>query len=266
MLTAVAQFGPTTDPDENYAAIQRLTVRASNEGAELVVFPEESMLLAEGLTRSLADAVATEWPRFEERMTRLAAQQHVAIIIGGYEPNSTARPNNTLLAIDSAGAIAARYRKLHLYDAFAYQESSYVTPGTVLPPVVELAGVKVGLLNCYDVRFPEIARHLIELDAKLITISAAWVAGRRKEDHWETLVRARAIENTVWVCGAGSISPDCIGDSLIVDPMGIVRVCVGDELETVAIADISSSRTDSVRHTLPALDNRRINLAMSVKD
>jgi predicted amidohydrolase len=266
MLTAVAQFGPTTDPEANYAVIERLTARAHAEGAELVVFPEESMILAEGLARSLADTVHDEWPKFEDRMSRLAALQHIAIVIGGYEPNGTTRPNNTLLAIAADGAVAARYRKLHLYDAFAYQESSYVTAGSVMPPVVELAGVRVGLLNCYDVRFPEMARHLIGLDAELITISAAWVAGRRKEDHWETLVRARAIENTVWVCAAGSISPDCIGDSLIVDPMGIVRVAVGDEPETVAIVEISPTRTDAVRETLPALKNRRIDLAMSVKD
>jgi deaminated glutathione amidase len=266
MLTAVAQFGPTIDADENLAAIERLTVRARRAGAELVVFPEESMLLAEELHEPLASVVQSAWPKFEDSMSRVAATHEIAMVVGGYEPNGSDRPNNTLLAIDSSGSTVASYRKLHLYDAFAYRESSYVTAGSEMPPVVELAGVRVGLLNCYDIRFPEIARHLISLDAELITVSAAWVAGRRKQDHWETLVRARAIENTVWVAAAGSISDDCIGDSLVVDPMGVVRAAVGDESEAIAVADISTARTEAVRRTLPALENRRIELAMSVKD
>jgi predicted amidohydrolase len=190
----------------------------------------------------------------------------VAIIAGGYEPNGTERPNNTLVAVDSTGAPVAHYRKLHLYDAFSYQESAYVTPGPELPPVVELAGVRVGLVNCYDLRFPELTRHLMAQGADLISISAAWVAGRRKEDHWETLVRARAIENTVWVAAAGSISPSCIGASLVVDPLGVVRAALGDEREATVTVDISPSRTEAVRRVLPSLENRRIELAMSVKD
>jgi hypothetical protein len=117
MLTAVAQFGPTTDPEANYAAIERLTARAHAGGAELVVFPEESMIVAEGLTRSLADTVHDEWPKFEDRMSRLAALQRIAIVIGGYEPNDTTRPNNTLLAITADGVVAARYRDSGFGDA-----------------------------------------------------------------------------------------------------------------------------------------------------
>ncbi len=266
MLTAVAQFGPTTDAAANLDAIDRLVGDAAARGAALVVLPEEAMLLAEGLDRPLAELVETAWPAFEARLAELAVAHGVALIAGGYEPNGSDRPSNTLVAIDATGAVLARYRKLHVYDAFAYQESAYVTPGDALPPVVELAGIRVGLVNCYDVRFPELTRHLIAGGADLIAISAAWVAGHRKEDHWETLVRARAIENTVWVAAAGSISPDCVGDSLVVDPLGIVRAALGDERDAVAVVDISPERTAAVRRTLPALANRRIDLAMSIKD
>ena len=155
MKISVAQFGPTTDAAANRSEIGALVAQSVAEGARLVVLPEEAMLLAEDLPAPLAEVVATEWALFEQFLIDLAVQHSVAIIAGGYEPNGTDRPFNTLIAIDTDGTVAARYHKLHLYDAFAYQESGYVTPGQELPPVVELAGIRVGLINCYDLRFPE---------------------------------------------------------------------------------------------------------------
>lgn len=266
MRVAIAQFGPTIDATANLAAIDRLTAAASAEGAALAVFPEEAMLTTDGLDRPLSEVVDVAWRRFEDHLCGLATKYGIAIIAGGYEPNATTRPNNTLIAVDSTGDVVARYRKLHLYDAFAYRESDYVTPGLELPPVVELAGLRVGLVNCYDLRFPELTRHLIAQGADLVSISAAWLAGHRKADHWETLVRARAIENTVWVVGAGSIASSCIGDSLVVDPLGVVKASLGEEREAIATVDISPARTEAVRHVLPALHNRRIELTMTVRD
>jgi predicted amidohydrolase len=266
MRVAIAQFSPTTDVTENLAAIDRLTTRAAAGGAKLIVFPEEAMATVDGLADPLSEFVDANWPRFEASVSALAARYGIAIIAGGYEPNGTTRPNNTLLATDSTGDVVARYRKLHLYDAFAYQESKYVTSGPELPPVVTLAGLRVGLVNCYDLRFPELARHLIAQGADLISISAAWMAGNRKADHWETLVRARAIENTVWVAAAGSVAPNCIGDSLVVDPLGVVKAALGDEPEATVTVEISPARTEAVRRVLPALENRRIELTMTVKD
>jgi predicted amidohydrolase len=266
MRVAIAQFAPTTDATTNLAAIDRLTARAATDGAELIVFSEEAMLTVDGLDHPLSELVDVKWPLFETFVSGLAAKHGVAVIAGGYEPNGTTRPNNTLVAMDSTGDVVTRYRKLHLYDAFAYQESKYVTPGPTLPPVIELAGLRVGLVNCYDLRFPELVRHLISQGADLISVSAAWVAGHRKADHWETLVRARAIENTIWVAAAGSVAPNCVGDSLVVDPLGVVKAALGDEKEATVTVEISPTRTEDVRRVLPALENRRIELAMTVKD
>ncbi|MCU1569713.1 MAG: carbon-nitrogen hydrolase family protein [Naasia sp.] len=266
MKVAIAQFGPTADFDANYAEIRTLTARAVAEGARLVVFPEEAMVLAEALREPIAGAVAVQWPRFEQLLTALAVEHDVAIIAGGYEPSSSERPYNTLLAVDAGGVVAARYHKLHLYDAFSYQESAYVTPGADLPPVVQLAGLKVGLINCYDIRFPELARHLIDSGAELLTVSAAWVDGLRKAEHWSTLLSARAIENTVWLAAAGSISAGCIGDSVILDPLGVERAALGDELSAVAVIDVTAERTEFVRAKLPALANRRLDLAITVRN
>lgn len=265
MKIAVAQSRPTIDIENNRQEIIRLTEQAAADGARLVVFPEEAMMLAEDLPEPLTAVVEREWAPFEMFIINLARQHDVAIVIGGYQPNGTDRPHNTLLAVDNDGTLKAGYHKLHLYDAFSYQESEYVTPGTELPPVVELAGVKVGLINCYEVRFPEQARYLIDQGAQILTVSAAWVAGARKEDHWTTLVRARAIENTTWVIAASTVSDGCVGLSMIVDPLGIERVNLGEQ-PGVAVVDVTPERTAEVRAILPSLANRRMTLTYAVKE
>ena len=264
MRTAVAQFGPSAEPAANLAVIEDLVAEAARQNAGLVILPEESMLLAGEVGLGLEDLVARTWPRFVSTLTRLATSHRVAIIAGGYEPSGSSRPNNTIVAVDSTGVVAAEYRKLHLYDAFAYRESDYVTPGTQLPPVVDLDGLRVGLVNCYDIRFPEVARHLMQHGAELLAVPAAWVNGPHKKDHWLILNRARAIENTVWVAAAGAVSDDCLGSSLIVDPMGEVVADLGDEPQAVVVAEVSTDRTVLVRHALPALENRRIALTYQV--
>lgn len=265
MKIAVAQSRPTIDIENNRQEITRMAGQAAADGARLIVFPEEAMLLAGEFTEPLSAIVEREWAPFEAFITDLARLLNLAIVIGGYEPSGTDRPHNTLLAIENDGTIKARFHKLHLYDAFTYQESEYVTPGTELPPVVDLAGVKVGLINCYEVRFPEQARYLIDQGAQVLTVSAAWVAGARKEDHWTTLVRARAIENTSWVIAASSVSDDCVGLSMIVDPMGIERVNLGEQ-PAVAVVDVTPERADEVRAILPSLKNRRLTLTYAVKE
>lgn len=265
MKIAVAQSRPTIDIENNREEITRLTEAAAADDAQLIVFPEEAMLLAGEVSEPLSAIVKREWPHFETFITDLARRLNIAVVIGGYEPSDSDRPHNTLLAIEQDGTIVARYHKLHLYDAFTYKESEYITPGTELPPVVELAGVKVGLINCYEVRFPEQARYLIDHGADILTVSAAWVAGARKEDHWTTLIRARAIENTTWVVAASSVSEDCVGLSMIVDPLGVERVNLG-ERPGVAVVEVSPERTEEVRAILPSLKNRRMTLTYTVKE
>ncbi|GAA5033910.1 carbon-nitrogen hydrolase family protein [Microbacterium fluvii] len=266
MRIAVAQFGPTKDHTANALTIAQLTADAARDGAQLVVFPEEAMMLTDGHDLPLHEVVAEVWPQFIGLLARLAVEHGIAVIAGGYEPNGTSRPHNTLVCVDHAGAVIAEYRKLHLYDAFAYQESGYVTAGAELPPVVEIDGVRVGLINCYDIRFPELARHLVDSGADVLSVSAAWVDGPHKEDHWTTLLRARAIENTVWLAAAGTITDECIGRSSLIDPLGLVVADLGKDAAAVAVADIDTARTSAVRQTLPALANRRIRLTYEVTE
>jgi predicted amidohydrolase len=171
---------------------------------------------------------------------------------------------NTAVAYDGAGELVASYRKLHLFDAFGQRESDVVAPGSA-PVICTLAGVRTGLQICYDVRFGELSRALAVGGATLLVLPAAWAAGLFKEEHWVTLVRARAIENTVWVAAVGQVpDPDepftraatGIGRSMLVDPLGVVRTDLGPG-PGVAVAEVDADLIGTVRASLPSLDNRR---------
>jgi len=264
LLAAVAQMGPTVDAAANREEIAALVGEAAMAGARLVVFPEESMLLAGEVEGSLGEVVADAWPLFLAQLSLLAVEHELWIIAGGYEPTGTDRPFNTLVVVNPRGELVESYRKLHLYDAFSYRESDYVTGGGELPPVVMIEGVAIGLVNCYDIRFPELSRDLVTRGADVLSVSAAWVAGARKEEHWATLVKARAIENTCWVLASSSTSPECIGNSMVIDPMGVERAGLGPVGSGVALVEISLDHTAEVRDTVPSLANRRLITTIAV--
>lgn len=261
---AAAQFAPTADPRANLATINTLAAEAAASGASILVLPEESMVHTGDITGSLAPVAETHWESFRDGLAASAAVHRIALIASGLEPSGQRRPFNTALAVDVDGRIAGSYRKLHLYDAFTYQESARVQPGDALPPVVRLAGCAVGLVNCYDLRFPELSRALMDAGAEVLAVTAAWMRGRCKEDHWNTLLRARAIENTVWVAASGNSCEECIAGSKVVDPLGIVVADAGETNEGWCSAEASDTRIESVRQALPALANRRIELRYAV--
>ena len=265
MKIAAAQFAPTADLHENLAQIEALAHEAASAGNRLLVLPEEAMVQTGLIEGSLAAFAAGHWDAFRDGLCRIAKEHGIALTASGVEPSGLSRPFNTILAVDTDGTVRGSYRKLHLYDAFAYQESSRIQPGEGLPPVVELGGTRVGLVNCYDLRFPELTRSLVDRGAELIAVSAAWMAGRGKEDHWSTLLRARAIESTTWLAASGNSADDCIAASVVIDPLGVVVSAAGDTDTAWCSADATTSRTAQVRRTLPALANRRIALDYSVK-
>lgn len=205
-----------------------------------------------------ATAVDALWTSFVQGLSVIASEVGIAVIAGGYESSGEDRPFNTLVAIDGGGRILDTYRKLHLYDAFSYQESKRIKPGDGGITVVDIGGFRVGIMTCYDLRFPELARALAEEGADLICVAAAWFKGDHKVDHWETLLKARAIENTCWIAAAGTSSDHCIGHSAILDPMGIPQDFLDDEPEGIATADVTRKRIDEVREFLPVLRNRRL--------
>lgn len=264
MKIAAGQFAPTLDVQSNLAAMGRLARDAAAVGVTLLVLPEEAEVTTGLIEGSLASFASEHWAEFRDGLSRIASEHRIALVASGLEPSGFGRPYNTMLAVDTDGELAGSYRKLHLYDAFAYQESARVMPGNELPPVVRLADRTVGLVNCYDIRFPELTRSLVEAGAEVIAVAAAWMSGRNKEDHWETLLRARAIENTVWVAASGNAAEECVAGSKVIDPMGIVVADAGETEFSWCAADASAARVAQVRATLPALANRRIALDYAV--
>lgn len=246
---ALVQEAATLDPAENRARLAPLTPA----GADLVVFPE---VFARDFGKAGSDVRAYAEPLdgpFATEVARVATERGTTIVAGMFE-RTDALPFNTLVV---RGGAEADYRKIHLYDSFGYRESEALTGGPLTPTVIDIGGVPTGLMTCYDLRFPELARALVDAGAELIVVPAAWVAGERKVDHWRTLLRARAIENTVYVAAAGQPAPRYCGHSMVVDPLGDVVVEAGDGPETVT-ATIDRARLSEARAVNPSLANRRL--------
>lgn len=259
MKISVAQFAPTGSVAENLETMESWAEQASIDGSALVLFPEEAMLAVGKVQGALADAVEHEWSSFVQKLSFIAAKHSIAVIAGGYEGSGESRPYNTLVAIDATGRILGTYRKIHLYDAFSYQESTRIMPGDPeAVPLFEIGGLKFGVQTCYDVRFPELSRRLALAGADVLLVSAAWFKGEHKVEHWETMLKARAMENTVWVAAAGTSSTHTIGHSAILDPMGVPVEFLGDERSGMVTAEVSRRRIDEVREFLPVLANRRL--------
>ncbi|MFF3028543.1 carbon-nitrogen hydrolase family protein [Microbacterium sp. NPDC057944] len=254
---AVCQFAPTAVREENLERIARMTADAARRGAALVVFPEYSGYFVEPMDTSLAENAEQLDGEFVSTLTALAADHGVVIVAGFAERASDeGRVRNTVVAVRGDGVLAT-YRKQHLYDAFGQTESDWVEAGDVGEAATfEVAGIRFGLMTCYDLRFPEVARTLMDAGVDAIVVPAEWVRGPLKEHHWTTLLAARAIENTAYVIAADHPAPIGVGHSQIIDPQGVVLAGVG-VVEGIAVAPVERSAIDRVRAANPSLRVRR---------
>jgi deaminated glutathione amidase len=261
MRIALCQLPVSPDPAVNLSRVRAALAEAAAGGAALAVFPEATMVRFGSDLRAAAEPL--DGP-FCSGLAGACADAGVSAVAGVFEPAPDGRVFNTAVALSAAGSLVASYRKLHLFDALGQRESELVAPGTC-PVVADLAGVRVGLQICYDIRFPELSRALAVGGASLITVSAAWQAGLFKEEHWVTLLRARAIENTVWLAAAGQVpdpdspptrAPTGVGRSMLIDPMGVVRADLGPSAG-VFVVEADMGLVESVRAVLPSLANRR---------
>ena len=251
LRVALVQAASGLDPADNRAALARLVP----DGADLVVFPE-AFARDFGPPGSPVEEYA-ERPAgaFATAVARAARAHDTSVVAGMFETSpDPARPFNTLVL---RGAAAADYRKVHLYDSFGFRESDRLLAGEPVATVVDLAGFRVGLMTCYDLRFPEMARLLVDAGAEVLVAPAAWVAGERKVEHWRTLVRARAIENTCFVVACGQPGPRYTGHSMVVAPTGDVLAEAGADSETIQ-ATLERAVLQETRRTNPSLANRRL--------
>jgi predicted amidohydrolase len=265
---AVVQLNSQDDVAENLARVRSLVEQAAKAGAQLVVLPENFAFMGEeAKKREIAERLDGAFPGpILGALSESARREGVWIVAGGMPEASDdpARPYNTSVAIDPEGAIAATYRKVHLFDVSladgtTLRESAATMAGAE-PVTCEVDGVRLGMTICYDLRFPELYRKLVEQGARIVTVPSAFTLTTGK-DHWHVLLRARAIENQVYVLAPAQHGKHpkgrvTYGKSLVVDPWGeVVAQC--SEGESFAMASIDLAYQDRVRNALPSLVHRR---------
>ncbi|NBX22984.1 MAG: carbon-nitrogen hydrolase family protein [Microbacteriaceae bacterium] len=259
VAVGVVQFSPGPNAPDNVESIRTFVSTAGGSGARLVVLPEYSHAFA-GALGDWVSAVAEplDGP-FVTAIREISAETGVAIVVGMLErSDDPVRPFNTLVAIHPERGVVGAYRKVHLYDAFGASESTWITAGdpAASAVVVELAGLRVGLQTCYDVRFPEVSRRLVDAGAEVLAIPSEWLAGPKKPHHWVALTAARAIENLCYVVAADQIAPVAVGMSRIISPLGETLIDMGQDAG-IAIAFVSPSVLAAARSANPALELRR---------
>jgi len=265
LRVGAVQMRSTEDLAANLATCRTLTAQAAAEGARLVVLPECFSFLGRGEGDKLAVAETMDGSGPIMSTLRELATQHGVWIVGGGTPERIAddpkRTYNTAVVVDPAGTVTARYRKIHLFEVdipggACMRESDATAPGNELV-VAEIAGIKVGLSICYDLRFPELYRALVKQHgAQILLVPAAFTA-HTGAAHWHLLLRARAVEDQAWVVAAAqwgrhNEKRESYGHTLISDPWGTV-VAERAEGDGVIVATLDGATVDKRRMQLPAL-------------
>jgi predicted amidohydrolase len=265
-LAAALQMTSTPDLEKNLVQAEELIELAVRQGAELIGLPENFAFLGrEEEKLAQAGTIALKAEKFLKTM---AQRFQVTILGGGFPVPVESDPNkayNTALLVDPSGIEVSRYEKVHLFDVNVpdgntYRESSTVMAGNTLPPIYSSEKLgKIGLSICYDVRFPELYRHLSLKGAEILFIPAAFTAFTGK-DHWKVLLQARAIENTCYVIAPAQTGNHyerrySHGHAMIIDPWGVILADSGEE-PGMAIAEINPIRLEQVRRQMPSLQHR----------
>ncbi|WP_227985136.1 carbon-nitrogen hydrolase family protein [Nocardia spumae] len=260
---AVVQFGPYTDKAANLATLRAHVRAAAGHGVKVVVAPEYSMFAVKRLDERVVAAAEPVTGPWVSELRGLAAEFGVHVVAGVVESpggEQGERIYNTLVAAGPDAEFAAIYRKVHLYDAFGFRESEVVAPGPIEDPATfAVDGVVFGLQTCFDLRFPEGCRRVAAAGAHVLLLPAQWIPGPGKLDQWTTLLRARAIENTVYVAAADHCAPRGAGGSMIVDPAGNLLAELGDA-DGIATSRVDLDHLRQIRTTNPSLSLRRFTI------
>jgi predicted amidohydrolase len=262
---AAAQLNSSADQQANLATADRLTRAAAADGAALIVLPEKWTAMGTDTDQRAAaqplDGPAVSWAR------ETARELGVEIVAGSILELVPGQEKlaNTSVHVDASGEIRAVYRKVHMFDVEVggrvYRESELEQAGEEIVLSRTGEGVELGLSVCYDLRFPELYRILAVRGARIIAIPAAFTLATTR-DHWETLVRARAIEDQTFVIAANQWGEHPGGQhsggrSMIVDPWGVVLAQAAEAGEAVLVAELDLERQREIRASLPSLANRQ---------
>lgn len=258
---SIGQIESGTDVDANLARIAEAVMEGAAQGARLVLLPEYAMYDKPRVDETFAAVAQPIDGEFVASLSLLAREHGIYLVAGMVERSSDeGRPYNTLVAMSPDGAVVARYRKAHLFDVHGYQESTHIaTPDVVDTAVFQVDDLRVGLMTCYDLRFPEISRVAVDAGAELLVVASAWVPGPAKVDQWLTLSAARAIENTAYVVAVNQAAPLSIGTSVAIDPRGRRLLTLPPE-SAIAVVDIDPATVRAARERDPVLRSRRFRI------
>jgi deaminated glutathione amidase len=210
----------------------------------------------------LAEKITGE---FVTSISEVARKNSVQVVGTFYEKSPKAnRVYDTSFLTDKNGRIVSKYRKIHLYDALGFKESKKLYPGSSVARPIKTSVGKIGMMICYDLRFPEMSRMLASSGSEILIAPSAWVQGKMKEEHWITINKTRAIENGCYVIAPDQVGNIYCGRSMIVDPFGKVLLDM-KKREGIGTADISLDQVKQVRKKLPLLKNRRTDIYADFK-
>lgn len=259
MKVAVIQFKASTNKEVNLKKIISFISKAASKNSTLCAFPEFMMFYTNSsqTSKQLASLAETINGNFVSTIAKAAKENKIQVVGSFYEKSRKKdRVYDTAFIIDKSGKVISTYRKIHLYDALGFKESDKMVSGSKIAKPVKTSLGKVGMMICYDLRFPEMSRSLAAAGSEVLVAPSAWVKGNMKEDHWITINKTRAIENGCYVIAPDQVGNIYCGRSLVVDPYGKILLDMKKK-QGIGFVNIDLDKVKQTRKILPLLKNRR---------
>lgn len=267
MKVAIVQFKASAKKETNLKKIIDYITKAAEKKAVLVAFPEFMMFYTNSSqsSKQLANLAETITGNFITSIAKCAKENHIDVVGSFYEKSTKKdRVYDTSFIIDKNGKVISRYRKIHLYDALGFRESDKLVKGSKIAKPVSTTIGKVGMMICYDLRFPEMSRSLAVAGSEILVAPSAWVKGNMKEEHWITINKTRAIENGCYVIAPDQVGNIYCGRSLVIDPYGKILLDMKKK-QGIGYVDIELKNVKQIRKILPLLKNRRTDIYPTLK-
>jgi len=267
MKVAVVQFKASTNKKVNLKKIISYISKATSKNATLCAFPEFMMFYTSSsqTPKQLVNLAETINGNFVTTIAKAAKENQIQVVGSFYEKSRKKdRVYDTCFVIGKSGKVISTYRKIHLYDALGFKESDKIVSGSKITKPVKTSLGKMGMMICYDLRFPEMARSLATAGAEVLVAPSAWVKGNMKEEHWITINKTRAIENGCYVIAPDQVGNIYCGRSLVVDPYGKILLDMKKK-QGIGFVNINLNKVKQTRKILPLLKNRRTDIYPTLK-